>query len=92
MVDDYLFIAMREPFTTVEDTLIRSGKHDLFREYRQTFQNERPDPTSLNDPGPEGLIRHERTHDGRPPGAETGSGRARAAVVDTAAVRGNSQS
>lgn len=40
MIDDYLFVAMREPFTVVEHTLLRAGKHDLVREYRQAFQNE----------------------------------------------------
>ena len=40
MIDDYLFIAMRDPFTVVEHTLLRAGRHDLVREYRQAFQNE----------------------------------------------------
>lgn len=40
MVDDYLFVAMKGGFTVVEETLMRSGKHDLVREVRQTFQNE----------------------------------------------------
>lgn len=40
MVDDYLFIAMKGGFTVVEETLLRSGKHHLVREVRQTFQNE----------------------------------------------------
>ncbi|HEV2772178.1 MAG TPA: DUF2294 domain-containing protein [Thermoleophilaceae bacterium] len=40
MVDDYLFVAMRDPLTVVEQTLLRAGRHDLVREYRQVFQNE----------------------------------------------------
>lgn len=40
MVDDYLFVAMRDPLTVVEHTLLRAGRHDLVREYRQAFQNE----------------------------------------------------
>ncbi len=40
MVDDYLFIAMRDPLTVVEKTLLRAGREDLVREYRQAFQNE----------------------------------------------------
>ena len=40
MVDDYLFIAMRDPLTVVEKTLLRAGRKDLVREYRQAFQNE----------------------------------------------------
>ncbi len=40
MVDDYLFVAMRDPLTVVEQTLLRAGRHDLVREYRQAFQNE----------------------------------------------------
>ena len=40
MIDDYLFVAMREPYTVVEHTLIRAGRHHLVREYRQAFENE----------------------------------------------------
>jgi uncharacterized protein YbcI len=40
LVDDYLIVAMRDPYTVVEHTLMRAGRHHLVREFRQTFQNE----------------------------------------------------
>lgn len=40
MIDDYLLVAMRDPFTVVENTLIRAGRHHLVREYRQAFEDE----------------------------------------------------
>lgn len=40
MLDNLLIVVMEGGLTVVEETLVRSGKHHLVREVRQTFENE----------------------------------------------------
>lgn len=43
LFDNYVLVVMEGGFTRVEETLIRSGHHDLVRDMRQRFQNEMTD-------------------------------------------------
>lgn len=43
LMDDYLFVVMRGGLTTVEETLLASGRGELVREVRQVFENEMAD-------------------------------------------------
>jgi uncharacterized protein YbcI len=40
MVDDLLFVVLREGITTSEKTMLNAGEQDIVRVYRQRFQNE----------------------------------------------------
>ena len=40
MVDNYVFVVMRDGLTTVEKTLLGAGEENLVREVRQRFQAE----------------------------------------------------
>jgi uncharacterized protein YbcI len=40
MVDDLLFVVMRGGLTTAEETMLRFGKQNLVRQFRQLFENE----------------------------------------------------
>jgi uncharacterized protein YbcI len=40
MVDDLLFVVMRGGVTTAEQTMLRYGRQDMVRQFRQLFENE----------------------------------------------------
>ena len=40
MLDDMLFVVMRGGLTTAEQTMLRFGRQDMVREFRQLFENE----------------------------------------------------
>jgi uncharacterized protein YbcI len=40
MVDDMLFVVMRGGLTTGEQTMLRFGRQDMVRQFRQLFENE----------------------------------------------------
>lgn len=40
MVDDLLFVVMRGGLTTAEETMLRFGRQNMVRQFRQLFENE----------------------------------------------------
>ena len=43
MLDDMLFVVMRGGLTTAEETMLRFGRQNLVRQFRQLFENEMTD-------------------------------------------------
>jgi uncharacterized protein YbcI len=40
MLDDILFVVMRGGLTTAEETMLRFGRQDMVRQFRQLFEND----------------------------------------------------